>query len=366
MQTYKTNGFKVLKGKERTYDRLMKRSKFLFINYTMIMIGSVVGAGFATGKEVVTFFGIYSKFAPHIIVVAGIGFFFATKAFFEAGKHPTNKAVEFFFSVLIFIAEFILLSTMISALFCITNIFLSNTLLAIVLMVVSFVIGIFGLKGLLVVNVALVPLLILAIVSVSVYFMVTQGTISPLIESSNIYQRISYPFLYFGMNLFTSFPICKELGRDMTKKEINKTSIFTAVFITVCIMLIYYVIAHSSEVIFNSEMPLAILSSAISPALGLVYFFVIVISILMSLISSLFILNTYHGFFKIDKFNFSLILLIFSYLLSNIGFGNIVTHLYPLIGIFGVMLFVYSVIHNKKSDKKLSLKSAKKRLSLQK
>lgn len=338
----------------------MKKSKFLFINYTMIMIGSVVGAGFATGKEVVTFFGIYSNFAPHIIVVAGIGFFFATKAFFEAGKHSTNRAIEFFFNVLIFLAEFILLSTMISALFCITNIFLSNTILAIALIVISFIIGIFGIKGLLVVNVALVPLLLLAILSVSIYFIITQGTIAPLIENSSIYQRISYPFLYFGMNLFTSFPICKELGRDMNKKDINKTSMLTALFITICIMLIYYVLAHSSFLIFNSEMPLAILSSTLSPILGLVYFFVIVISILMSLISSLFILNTYHGFFKIDKFNFSLIILILSYLLSNIGFGNIVTHLYPLIGIFGVLLFVYSLINNKKSDKKLSLASVKK------
>ena len=331
----------------------MRKSILLSIKITMVMLGSIVGAGFATGKEIVNFFGIYGKFAPEIIVVTGILFFLAMMCFFMSGKYPENHIISYFFNCLIFISEFILLVAMISGLFCVTNIFLSNDILVYFLLVISFFIGILGVKGLESSNLILAPILIISVISVCIVSLVNNTSELFQVNNSTTIQKLSYPFLYFGLNLFTSFPICKELGKKMTRKEIIITSTLTSFLITICISLISISVMKSSDMIFNSDMPLAILACNINGTIGFIFFFVILIGIMTTLVSCLFVLNSYHKNFKANKSIFAFFTIIIAYLFNFIGFSKIIQIFYPLIGIFGVALFIVTEITNKKGQRLL-------------
>ena len=315
---------------------------------SMTMLGSLIGAGFATGKEIVNFFGIYGKFAPYLIVVAGLLFFISLCCFFIAGKYTENRAILYFFNPLIFIAEFILLSAMISAMFSISNIFLSNSTIAYILIILCFIISIFDVNGLTTINTILSPLLILSIITVSTLSIKNNYNPVCLSSESNYIRLILYPFLYFGLNLFTSFPLCRELGKNMTKKEIYLTSFIISITLIATITLIAISIFHSSIKIYNSDMPLAILAFNINKTFGFIFFFVIIAGIITTLLSCLYVLNSYHKKFRIKKLQFSMIIILLAYLFNFIGFSGIISLFYPLIGIFGVALYVFTEINNKR------------------
>lgn len=324
--------------------KIVKKS----FSIAFVLIGSIVGAGFATGKEIINFFGIYNHIAPYLIVVAGILIFCGLFAFFAAGKHSENKFIIYFFDILIFISEFVLFTTMISGLFSITNIFLSSDFLVYAILCVSYIIIVSGINGLSLANKILTPLLIIAVFILTIWKISFSNSSSILITDTSIFKKLSYPFLYFGLNIFTTFPLCKTFGKDMSKKEMLLTSLIVAILLTISILLIYFAIILAPSEIFFVEMPLAMLACSISSFFGIFYLIIIVVAITTTLLSCGVVLSLYGKNITKNNYGFCLSIMVLSLLLSRLGFSTIISIFYPIIGIFGLILFAYIVYNNTK------------------
>lgn len=336
----------------------MKKSITTSLKISAILIGSVIGAGFATGKEIVTFFGFLGVYAPLLIVVASIGLYCGFYLFLNASKYKQNIKANYFFDTLIFVSIFIILSTMISGLNYINSLFFPQPLIMYFLLILSYVVIVAGLKGLSISNVIITPVLIGAILTISLYSLLDSNF--PL-EIGNIngtfIHKSLYFILFFGLNLFTSYPLCRELGKNMSKKEIKLSSFIVSLCLFVLVFLVYIAIMSSSDIIYQSDMPLVFIACQLSPIIGFIYYIVLVLAILTTLFSCGFILLNYGKRFKINKYLYVLLFLTLAFYMSKLGFGNIVSYFYPLIGIFGIALMIITYI-NKKQTPSLSLGSA--------
>lgn len=315
------------------------------ITTSAILVGSVIGAGFATGREIVNFFGIYGRVAPGIILVVGVLFFWGIRQFLLYANARQNKALEYFFDSLIFVAIFIVLSTMISGLKSINDIFFPKDYLLYIFLFISYLFIVAGVKGLSLSNVIITPILVLSLVIVSVLSIsFTHSTFYISQIPSTLFSRSSYFLFYMGLNLFTNYPICKTLGKDLSKKQINIISLVSSLVLTILIMVVYLAIMLSGESIYSSDIPLALLALTLSPGLGIVYYIIIVLAIITTLITCGFVLQNYNKSKKINNFLYTFLLMSAALVVSKIGFGMLVKFLYPLIGVFGI-IFLLSTIN---------------------
>ena len=62
--------------------------------FVMAILGAIIGAGFASGKEIVSFFGKYGYWVIPFLVLAAILFFFCFYIFSNLGKDIKPKSIS--------------------------------------------------------------------------------------------------------------------------------------------------------------------------------------------------------------------------------------------------------------------------------
>ena len=342
-----------------TYYYCMKGAVFNSLKIAFIIIGTVIGAGFISGKEIIRFFG-GGFLLPSSYFCALLFFLFTYLLLtlgnkyggFAAGTHAvfgkTDAALE---TVLLF-ASLIIVGAMLAG---VDSLMLSQfgipksfPLASFVSMVAAYFITGKGVKGLAAVNFILVPVMIAVILS----FLSFKGNIQVQKEYSGADSGAVMTLFYVSMNIFLSAPVLLELGAANDKKSFAAAGGIAAVVISVCVFLIVSGIKYEGANAENAEMPLLYLFGKVkyfSAVFSLVVFF----GIFTTLLSSYFPLFNYASRFK-RKRVLDFVILIMAFAVSRLGLDKIVLYLYPVLGFLGFLYVALSAVHLFRQDVSLN------------
>lgn len=306
------------------------------LNCIFTVTGTVIGAGFISGRELVRFFGA-EKFIPAAFVAAilfALFIYSLLRLGYEFGGFSgvisrMPKVLRRVFLVFIYSASFIMTSGMLAGADSLFP-FVSPAV-GIISVVLTFFVCRVGIRGVNVINLILVPLILsfIAIIVVKDSMFAYGGDVQPL----RIYSALSY----VGMNIFLSFPVVCDMGKDMKSNKAVSSAITACVLFVFMSLILFAVKSEGGAV--NENFPLVY-------AFGKYSFFPFVC--LFATFTSL--CSSYYPLYNLSekakaKNAARVILLAAAFLLSRMGFFNIVEHIYPIIGCAGFSLSVACIFY---------------------
>ncbi|WP_108670168.1 hypothetical protein [Peribacillus acanthi] len=320
-----------------------------------VYVGTVVGAGFATGKEIVEFFSKYGLFGTLCVLVAGFIFiYFGTKmmllalrtksaSYQELNEHLFGRRLSSFINLLFFIMLMGVTSVMFSGAGAVFDeqLGIGKTTGIFLTMILSFIVLSFGVKGLFAVNSFVVPVMIffsvlLCVVSVS------QGDYRShffaIPESIPIWKMMLSPLSYAAFNLALAQAVLVPVANDIKDEKIVKAGGILGGLLLTIILLSSHLSLITLPNVAGYEIPTAEVMKFLAPQFYWIYIFIIYGEIFTSIIGNSFGLE--RQLKPILKIRGSVIIVgIFgvSFLISKIQYGILLSFLYPLFGYISIV-----------------------------
>ena len=320
------------------------------INSIFVIIGTVIGAGFASGKEIFTFFNVYGMYGFLGLLFSEI---FMGFVIYKTLTIIINFDITSYSD---FIDKVITKSRFLNSVICnIINIFL----------LISFIVMVAGFSAYFkqelnisyIIGAALIAVLcfftflrnIDGIVKVNKYFIPFLISIILLLGFKNLscfsyfnyYTSVTYynwfvsAILYSSYNLIILFPILISLKEYIKNRHTAKmVSIVTTFFLLLMAITLFCLLNYYFMDIKNIELPIVFISSKLGGLFKYICGFVILGAIFTTAISSGFgFLNNLNIKLKKGFCFMSFLMCLLAIILSNIGFGTLLNLLYPILGI---------------------------------
>lgn len=297
-----------------------------------LFIGTVIGAGFASGREVALYFG---NLSPLVAAAAGIVLGGFAALFLCAGKFGLIWKSKFYTAMVLF-SSVVTIAAMLAASENILFAMTSLRFLGLVSGILGIVIVVFGIEKIKFLNVVAVPLIIAFIL----ILFVKNGNFS-ISGGVNVFR----PIAYGALNIFLAGEIVVQEGKNLSGKEIALTSIITGIFLAVMLFAIQCTI-HSN----TTSMPMLDVANRLG--LTIISQLLVYLAVFTTLVSAqnlMFELTC--NFIATNKFLRtpkiapvfsgklvpSLAVLVICYPLTLLGFDNIVNWFYPIISVCGLL-----------------------------
>ena len=316
------------------------------LKIAFIYTGTILGAGFATGKELVTFFASFSNkglisffissFLLSLTCVAILDSLYKIKVntyseFISILFGKFGKYIEYFNLSLLFI----LFSAMLSGGGAtIANTFNINENLSILIFcIITFVALIYGKEAIVNINTFLCPILILGgvLIGIYLYFFKTETVFN------NTTKAIISPFVYTSYNAITTISVLFTI-KDMviSRKVVYLSSILAGLFIFIIGIFMLLPLIKNYNNIYNSSLPILTLISS-ENIIKNIYSFTVLAAIFTTAVSNGVALeNSFKEKFNINKKLLNIVILIVGVGFSLMGFSNIVSIVYPIFGLIGM------------------------------
>lgn len=335
------------------------------LKIVLVIMGTLIGAGFASGREIYLFFGKFGKLGIIGILISGILtgiiIYIALKIINKKDINNYNDFLEKiniknkYINLLIknIITIFLLISfyIMVAAFSAYINqnyeipIYISSIIFA----VLTYIIFIKNIQGMIKVNEILVPFLLILILYLGVknipYLVETKNVLENNINEKRFFLN---SILYASYNSIMLIPVLVTMKKYINSKaQIKKISIISSALIIVLSLCIFGLLLRGKYYIQNVEMPLLNITMQFGKIYLYIYSFIIITSIFTTAISAgySFLENV-----SKNKKQYKIILIfmsVTSVLVSNIGFSKLVEILYPLFGILGIVQIIFLVRKNK-------------------
>lgn len=328
-----------------------------------IIIGTMIGAGFASGKEVYIFFVKYGVAGILGAVISTIMTATIIYMTIKISKHcevesnnqfvdliSKNKTVSSIVKKIIntfLLASFWIMCAGLCSFFkqefkipIIITAIISGTIIYIILMK--------NIEGIVKLNSIIVPIMIIAIIAIGIKNSTPTIKIQP---ESEVLPSIVKAILYTSYNSIILIPIIVSISKNIKhEKNVKIISFISSIIILTMLILIYQMLLSTNMDISKVEMPiLAILSGKIDKVM---YGVSIITAIITSVISA-----GYGALENIkNKNEYKMAVLAICVLeipISYIGFGNLVTVLYPVFGAIGIIQIILVIKSYCKNCKKL-------------
>ncbi|NLY66466.1 MAG: hypothetical protein GX069_02775, partial [Tissierellia bacterium] len=224
---------------------------------------------------------------------------------------------------------------------------LSFNLGIIVMVLFTFIVFLFKLEGLSIINTILVPILIIGILFTSIYLNTREGFNISNIEGVRLTAKgnfISSSLLYFGSNsliiiiVFSSLlPLVKDKKTAILGGAIGGFILLLLGISILLSMLIYY------NEVANLEIPMLKICGSINTVYRKVYALILWIAIFTTAIANGF------GFMNRmedkNKLIYTALFCISAIPLAKFGFANLVGIIYPLSGAIGIVLMIFILVY---------------------
>ena len=338
-------------------------SKIIFV-----VIGALIGAGFASGQEIYVFFYSYGMkgFIGIIISSILIGYIIY-KTFKIIQKNDISTYKEFLETIigkdkknLISIINIIINTFLLVTFFIMISGFgayfeqqlgINSLIGSAILTILCYIVFMTSTKGIVKVSTIIVPFLILFIIYIGIQILgiidiskIQQYTIN----NNNSFTFILKSILYSSYNSILLIPVLITLKDYLKNNRINKySSILITIIVAILSIILFLILSKIDVNIENLEMPAVYLVSKISNTLSIIYGFIILSSIFTTSIS---IGNSFiQNICKKNKSyqHIALIMCITSVFISKIGFSNLVQILYPFFGYLGIIQIVKIISRDK-------------------
>ncbi len=325
----------------------MKQGLYLAFLY----LSSVIGAGFASGQELVSFFLSHGKGGYQALLFAALLFgLLGMRLFSVMGEERTESLTDFltprigrvggriaeFLSQGFILATFIVMVSAGATLFGDTF-SLPPILGALLTFFLCVLPSFWGASGLIFMGTLLVPIMVVAVSFLStatlctfrlpLYFEVTD-TSSPFFSA----------LLFVSYNTLTLVPVTAPFSSRMNRTSARWAGAVTTLFIAILLFLSGSALL-SFPASLHAPFPLLYLATRLSPFAGQVYILLMLSSIITTGGTGAFaLMNRFFPSTKKGRWRALLFLGVCSIPLSLLGFSALLNSLYPFFGVLGLLL----------------------------
>lgn len=329
------------------------------VDYFLIL-GAIIGVGFASGKEIYVFFFQYDGASLIGLIAFGLLYvylFFVIQ--YVNKKLKINSYNEFNakifgsfckFTKIVLIINFSITSAgmLAGANYLFKEFFnIGFSLPSLILTIITFVLLLAGIGKIKMVANIIIPVLI-AVIIINSIGNITPQNVNMEITFQNGIMAVYYGLLFGVNNFVAALPVLYE-----TKLK-NKGKF--AVILTICLIILLNILVFASNN-FSTDMPMFELSSNISNSFYYIYF----VTLVFALFSTLMICSyNMQNLITNKKSVFSaLLVVLINLIISTLGYGFIVKYLYVVSGVISgiyvlilIMLMILKIIKIKSNNKK--------------
>ena len=334
------------------------------------IIGTLIGAGFASGQEMYLFFyrfglnGILGLILCSLLIsiviyktflIIHIRKIYNYEDFLQEIFHSKNisNISNIIVNAFLLITFFIMISGF--GAYFEQQFEIPAIIGAIILATISFVVLIKDIEGVKRVNSVIVPILIIVIFIIGFLSLKNIFSGSGEIWQANFESKYNFNWIlqavvYCSYNMILVIPVIVNLGKYIkSKKQIAFVSVLSGVIIFVLAMSIFLVLTGVETDYSKIQMPAVYAIDNNFPHFSGVYGIVILLSIFSTAISIgiSFLKNITKN--KKSYPQFVAIMCISGVLISNFGFSNLVKMLFPVFGYLGIMQICYIFVNEKKN-----------------
>lgn len=323
-----------------------------------VYVGTVVGAGFATGREIVEFFSRFGLIGLFGILITGFLLIYlgsklmrlavqvGATSYQELNEHLFGKVFGRAINVLTLFMLIGVCAVMLSGAGAVfeEQLNLSKSFGIFVTIGLSFIVMVVGIKGLFIVNTLVVPTMIffsflLLIISVKLPQFTDTLVVIPFVEDG--WKAFLSPFSYAAFNLALSqavlVPVAAEIKDDQTIKWGGIIGGIALTFILLC--------NHFNLIMLpdleSYQIPMAVIVKNLAASLHWIYVFIIYGEIFTSVIGNVFGLEKQiKSFIKIPSMVITFLIFLSSYFISLVDYGTLLAYLYPIFGYVSIAFIV--------------------------
>ena len=325
------------------------KTLFNVLSTVFLMLGAIIGAGFVSGAELVSFFGAENFLSPVIIatVLTSLVFclIFSVVKFYDSKKLCVENLLggKKIYSICTCFSSYIFTASMLAGMDALWNslkVLNGAPVFSLPCIALISVFSKYGVKGLERLNLILMPL-VLIIVNVLIFSRQNLEFCPFSIPTLN--QTVNAG-LYVFMNTFISIPVMRACANNKSKKSLCISSIIVAIVVGTQMLIILCVISKNI-ILCKTDMPLFDVIN--SGGFSVLFFACLLIGSLTSAFSAYY---PAYCFAKRKGGGFGVVFsAVLVLILSRLGLGVIVKYLYPLIGGLGVLFVVRSLVGIKNS-----------------
>ena len=327
----------------------------IVLQVVFVIIGTLIGAGFASGQEIYLFFfsygieGIIGICISSLII--GIAIYKTFQIINKYGvsnykdfidilikdKFKLKEIINNIINIFILITFFIMIAGF--GAYFEQEIGINSLIGSSILAIISFIVFMTSVKGVVKASEFLVPILIIFLIVIGILNLkeLPLLNLDKYIIRTNFSNFVISSILYSSYNSILLIPVLLTL-KDyiVNKKQIFKITIVSTIIILLLSIIMFFILIRIDVDIQNLEMPAVYVVSNNFKTLKYIYGFVILGSIFTTTISlgMSFLQNITKN--KKSYTQVSIIMCITSVIISKIGFSNLVSLLYPIFGFFGI------------------------------
>lgn len=322
-------------------------------------IGTIVGAGFASGQEMLQFFGAFGIWGLMGLALAGYLFYYFGNIILQLGKElkaESHVPVIYYAGgpylgrFIDYVITFFLFGALTAMAAGAGAVFLEQFGLSPLvgngmMLLLTLATVLLGLAGVISAISFTVPVLLLAIMGISLFFGFSQG--SGMLSLQALGGSPAVPFwplaavIYVSYNLVMAVAILGPLANEAQSSAIlKKGALWGGIGLAVSTFLIYIAVLGTLPESVTYRVPMIYAAGRISPLVRQIYSLVLVIEIYTTAVGSLygFIVRVAPSRKKGFRIAAALGTSLAAFAASQLGFTTLVRYLYPLVGYAGVMM----------------------------
>ena len=338
-------------------------------------VGIVVGAGFSTGQEVMQFFTPFGLWSYIGVLISGfiLGFIGRQVAkigtAFEATNHESTLQYIFgekFSKVFDYILVFFLFGIAVTMIAGSGSTFnqsfnIPTWLGALIMTIIIYLTLLLDFNKIVRALGIVTPFLIIMVILIAVYYLFTGdisiSQVNSTVPETSAWKGIFWGLVYGGLAFAVGFSTVVAIGGDASKRRVSGAgAMFGGVIYTILLALINFSLQIEYPKIKNADIPTLDLANSINPWIGLV------LTIIMLAVMYNTILGLCYSFaarftepYSKKYHIFIIIMMIATYVLSFVGFADLINVLYKFMGVVGMFIVVAVLIKyfkRKNDDKK--------------
>lgn len=322
-------------------------------------IGTIVGAGFASGQEVLQFFGLFGIFGlfgvlltTFLFSVFGYTIMKVAKDIKAPSHLPVIKKVSgakigYLIDIVITAFLYGALVTMAAGMGAIfTQEFgLAGTIGSLALLLITLITVLFGINGVLSTLSVLVPILMLSVLTISIFSLYNNwgnfiANLSwTLPAAAPVPSWFLSAIIYTSYNIIVAVAVLAPLGVLADEKKMKSGSILSGIGLGLGAGVITLAILANIPQVLNVEIPMLLIAGQISPIFRIVYIMALIAGVYTTAVACL------YGFAARvtgpEAQGFPTIVIgasIMAFFLSRFGFSSLVSILFPAVGYAGLLL----------------------------
>ncbi|SHN33192.1 YkvI family membrane protein [Gracilibacillus kekensis] len=318
------------------------------LKWMFLIVGTMVGAGYASGRELWQFFGHESGlaivlftilFICSVTITMMVSYTNKTDNYYNLLEMILGSKIARFYDVLIF---FYLMSTTVvmiagsGATF--EAIFLSKWVGILFIVVFIIIIFVKGINGILTFNVVILPLLIIGLLSILLIYTFDQKL--TFLLALDHQANWTAAFTFTALNILSILAVIGAVGDKIKSKgEIFIASIGSGLILGLTSYLYNNSLIQISEIIILYEIPLFAILKNYPNYTYIIMTILLWFAIFTTAISSMLGLVTRLArFLKYKMWHIALVVLLLVTPLTKIGFSTLIALLYPIYGIVNLYL----------------------------